>query len=333
MINPLFKREDMSKQQIQCKLPLLAIIVPCFNEGQILQKMTECLSTMLSNLISKKKIAKASFVYFIDDGSSDNTWEVIEDLHKKNNLFKGIKLSRNFGQQNALYCGFVNCSQKADCTISIDADLEDDVIAIENFVDRYHEGYDIVYGVRKDRKFDTFFKKNSARFFYRCMRLLGVEIVQNHGDYRLVSKKVITHLANFSEFNLFLRGLFPLLGFKSAQVYYDRGLRTNGKSKYSLKRLLLLACDGITAFSIAPLRLISVLGFSFFTISIMVSVYFIFRSWITNEIILPWVWTVLPIYFIGGVQLLCIGILGEYIGRIHQQTKARPRFIIEEEIC
>lgn len=322
----------MRNELIEQKPPTLAIIVPCFNEAQVVQTTAEHLWGVLDSLIAKGKIAATSFVCLIDDGSWDNTWEQIQNLHLRNKLFKGVKLSRNFGHQNALFCGFINTQQLVDCVISMDADLQDDVLVIEKFIDCFRDGFDIVYGVRKERKFDGPFKKMSATLFYKLMRLLGVEIIPNHGDFRLVSKKIIMHLANFAEFNLFLRGLFPLIGFKSTVVYYDRGSRMNGKSKYSLSKMFAFSLDGITSLSVAPLRLISLLGLLIFISSLFASGYILLCRLLAAEMVPAWALTILPIYFIGGVQLLSIGVLGEYIGKIYKETKARPRYIIEEEV-
>lgn len=306
--------------------PTLAIVVPCFNENEVLLKTAQQLLAVLSDLIAKEKVSATSFIYFIDDGSEDNTWEIISNLHQANNLVKGLKLSRNFGQQNALYAGLINNKSKADCIISIDADLQDSVGVIEQFIDRFQEGYEVIYGVRKQRNHDGWFTKLTSSLFYKLMSLLGAKIVANHAEYRLVSKRVITHLEQFSEFNLFLRGIFPLIGFKSTKVYYDREVRAGGKSKYPFKKLLSYSIDGLTALSTTPLRIIAIVGILFFISSILFGTYFIFAGF-------PhWAYTVLPIYFIGGIQLLSIGVIGEYLAKVYQETKARPKFIIESEI-
>jgi len=312
--------------------PTLAILVPCFNESEVLSHSTQQLLLVLTDLIAKEKIAENSFIYFIDDGSTDNTWELITAQHHKHPQIKGLKLSRNFGQQKALYAGLMHIKDKIDCVISMDADLEDSILVIENFIDHFHQGFEVVYGVRKQRSFDGFFKKYSALLFYQLMKLLGTKIIPNHSDFRLTSKRVIYCLEQFAEFNLFLRGIFTLIGFKSCNVYYDRGLRTAGKSKYSFKKLLAYSIDGITAFSIAPLRLIALAGILFFISSTVMSSYILFAALIQHKTIPGWASTVLPIYFIGGVQLLSIGILGEYLGKVYQEAKARPRFIIDTEI-
>jgi glycosyltransferase involved in cell wall biosynthesis len=313
------------------KSPILGIIVPSYNEEAVLKETADRLVTILDDLIYSKKINEKSFILFVDDGSIDDTWKIIKNLAMCNPYVRGLKLSRNYGHQNALLAGLLSVKDKIDFTISIDADLQQDENAIYKFIDRYYEGYDIVYGIRKDRRNDGAFKKLTALLFYKLMNFMGVKIIQNHADYRLVSKKVLNALADFGEVNLFLRGLLPSLGFRTTVVMHDVRERLAGKSKYSLKVMLSLALNGITSFSIMPVRMISFMGFIMFLISILMSIYVVY-AYLSGRAIAGWPSTVIPIYFIGGVQLLCLGLLGEYIGKIYMETKRRPRFIIEEEI-
>lgn len=308
----------------------LCIVIPCYNEQEVLPTTSSQLITLMQMLIEKGKIASTSCIYFVDDGSKDRTWEIIETLCAQNSLFKGIKLSRNRGHQNALLAGLFMA--KGDAIVSIDADLQDDLVAIEKMVDAYHNGFEIVYGVRSKRETDTFFKRLSAEGFYSFMQLMGVDIVHNHADYRLLSQRVLEHLKAFNETNLFLRGMIPMLGFSSTTVYYERAERFAGESKYPLKKMLSFAWDGITSLSVVPLRLITALGLIIFFIASLMSVWVIFIKLFTNQAVSGWASTVLPIYFIGGIQLLSIGIVGEYIGKIYLETKSRPRFIIEKTI-
>lgn len=311
---------------------ILAIVVPCYNEEPVLSETANQLNKTLDNLIHDKRISEESFVYFIDDGSVDKTWEIIKRLYEENNKrFKGLKLSRNVGHQNALISGLEAIQDKADCVISMDADLQDDVFTIGEMIKRFDEGYEVVYGVRRSREEDSLFKKYSAILFYRLMSLFKVEIIPNHADYRLLSKRVVKHLMSFREVNLFLRAIIPLIGFKSTTVYYDRKERFAGKSKYPLKKMLSFALDGITSFSVAPLRFITFVGIIIFVGSCCLTIWALWLKLIGKSI--PgWASTVLPIYFIGGVQLLSIGILGEYLGKIYKEVKARPRYFKEEEL-
>ena len=308
----------------------LSIIVPCYNEEEVLEKTSSVLLSMLDRLIISSKIDDDSMVYFVDDGSNDNTWPVIEDIVFKSKRAKGIKLSRNRGHQNALLAGLFTA--EGDIVVSIDADLQDDVEVIEQIVEEYQKGNEIVYGVRNERKTDTFFKRTTAEGFYKIMQFMGVDIVFNHADYRLLSRNVIEHLKDYKEVNLFLRAMVPLIGFKSANVYYDRTERFAGESKYPLKKMLSFAWDGITSFSIIPLRLITITGFLLFIVSIFMSLWVLGTKLFTNAAIPGWASTVLPIYFIGGIQILSLGVVGEYIGKIYMETKQRPRYIIEKII-
>lgn len=308
----------------------LSIIVPCYNEEEVLEETSNRLLLLLNRLIKSSKINEKSKIYFIDDGSKDQTWSLIDDLVSKHTQVKGIKLSRNKGHQNAVLCGLYTA--EGDALISIDADLQDDVDVIEEMVDAYHNGNEIVYGVRKERKTDTAFKRSTAEGFYKIMNLMGVDIVFNHADYRLLSQKVIEHLKDYKEVNLFLRAMIPLIGFRSTSVYYDRAERFAGDSKYPLKKMLSFAWEGITSFSVVPLRIITTMGFVLFLGSFIMSFWVLSIKLFTDSSVPGWASTVLPIYFIGGVQILSLGIVGEYIGKIYMETKQRPRFIVEKII-
>lgn len=308
-------------------IPTLTIVIPCYNEEAILQKNLSKLCAHIKNLIAKKNIASNSFIVFVDDGSEDKTWKIIEQ--SSDNLIKGVKLSHHVGHQNALSAGLLWVKDRCDAAISLDADLQDDYKAIEKFITKYQEGAQIVYGVRKNRPFDSWFKRNSANFFYKLMRLMGIEIIPNHADFRLMSKDVLKAFSEFSEVNLFLRGIFPLIGFKHDMVYYNREERNGGKSKYSIKRMVSLALDGISSFSIKPLRLIAILGLLIFLASLFASIWVVIEKIFFNTVH-GWASIVLPIYFIGGIQLLSLGVIGEYIGKIYLESKKRPRYIIEK---
>ncbi len=310
---------------------LVAIVLPCYNEEQVLSETARQLDGVLDNLIRDNKISHESYIYFIDDGSSDATWDKVCELHAVNNRIKGLKLSRNVGHQNALMAGLESVSNRVDCAISIDADLQDDISVIELMVDQYHKGFEVVYGVRSKRETDTFLKKNTALLFYRIMRMFDVEMISNHADYRLLSKRVLNHLQSFNEVNLFLRAMIPLIGFKSTKVFYDRKERYAGDSKYPLKKMLSFAINGITSFSVTPLRYITIIGFLLFVSSLVMSGW-AFMVTMQNKSIPGWASTVLPIYFIGGVQVLSIGIIGEYLGKIYKEVKSRPRYFKETEL-
>lgn len=313
--------------------PTLAFIIPCFNEKEILTSTIKKLQSILEDLQKKQKISSESFLYLVDDGSHDKTWKIIEAEHQTNpSQIKGLKLSRNFGHQHAVLAGDLQSKNKADIFISIDADLQDDTQVIEQFIDAYHEGNEIVYGVRKERKTDTYFKKITAQGFYKLMQSMGVDIIYNHADYRLISKKALCELEKFEEVNLFLRGIFPLIGFKNKLIYYDRQERQAGTSKYPLKKMLSFALDGITSFSIKPLRFVTWTGFVIFFITLIMSIWVLIDKLFLNHTVAGWASIVLPIYLIGGIQILSIGIIGEYIGKIYKEVKHRPRFIIEEEL-
>lgn len=309
----------------------LGIVVPCYNEEEVIYETTKRLVEVINNLINDELISSDSQIFFVDDGSKDRTWKIIQELCRKYKVIKGIKLARNVGHQNALLGGLMTAKESCDLIISIDADLQDDVTKIKDFILKYYEGYDVVYGVRDSRDTDTFFKRNTALIFYRFMSLMGADIVYNHADYRLTSQRVLNELSNFREVNLFLRGLVPLVGFKSTSVYYDRSERFAGESKYPLKKMLSFAFDGITSLSIRPIRLISTVGFVISFLSVIAFLYAIISK-ITGNVTSGWTSLILSVWFLGGLQLIAMGLIGEYIGKIYNETKQRPRYIIEELI-
>lgn len=308
----------------------VSIVVPCYNEEAVLLETTRQLAELFKQLILVERITLNSRVYYIDDGSRDQTWQIIESLAETHEFIHGIKLSRNRGHQNALLAGLLTA--EGELIISVDADLQDDLSAINKMIELYAAGYDIVYGVRGSRKTDTFFKSFTAKLYYHLLSFMGVEIIYNHADYRLMSRKVIEALREFGEVNLFLRGIIPQLGFSYALVYYDRAERYAGESKYPLRKMLSFAWQGITSFSDLPLRLITGLGLLVSLISFLITVWAIAVRLFTDDAIPGWASTVLPIYFLGGIQLLCLGIMGEYLAKIYLETKHRPRYIIEKEI-
>lgn len=313
------------------KQSILYLVVPCYNEEEVLEETTKRLKEKFTNLIKQKVISDKSRVMYVNDGSKDKTWELIKKIESKEILFTGISLSRNRGHQNALLGGLMTAKNYADVVISMDADLQDDINAIDEMLEKYYAGAEVVYGVRSARKTDTFFKRTTAEFFYKFMKSLGVDCVYNHADYRLTSKRVLEEFSNYKEVNLFLRGMFPLVGFKSDTVYYERSERFAGESKYPLKKMLNFAIDGITSFSTKPLRLICMLGFIILFISIIIMVYSLFRK-VTGNTVSGWTFLSISIWFIGGLQMISIGIIGEYIGKMYNETKARPRFIISENL-
>ena len=315
----------------KARTPTLCIVAPCYNEEEVVMETVEALSHSIVALVQKGIIAPESFIGLVDDGSRDKTWELILRARQKNPSLRAIRLRRNYGHQRALIAGLQTFCSEADALISIDADLQDDVRVIPEMVQKYGEGNDIVYGVRNKRDHDSWFKKNTAQFFYALMRMLGVSIVYNHADFRLTSKKVILALKEYSEENIFLRGIFPAMGFRSANVYYNRIARKAGTSKYPFFAMLNFAWEGITSFSIKPLRLVTIMGFLVFGVSISVSAYVIFARYYL-QVVHGWASTVLPIYLLGGIQLLAIGIIGEYLGKIYQEVKHRPRYSIAEEL-
>jgi polyisoprenyl-phosphate glycosyltransferase len=305
----------------------LSLVIPCFNEEEALSQAVPQLEALMRDLIARGKIAPDSNVWLVDDGSKDSTWSILEALAARSELFVAVKLSRNRGHQNALLAGLL--SADGDAVVSIDADLQDDLAAIERMVDAHAAGYEIVYGVRAARTTDTWFKRWSALRYYALLKRLGVEVVPNHADFRLMGRASINALAQHGEVNLFLRGIIPQLGFRSTSVYYDRRDRIAGESKYPLRKMLKLALDGITSFSPAPLRLIAGLGGIVCLLSLLMVLWVLGVRLFTARALPGWASTILPIYALGGMQLLCIGILGEYVAKIYSETKARPRFLIE----
>lgn len=313
-------------------MPKIAIIIPCYNEEEVLSDTAKKLSDKLLRLISNHVIDEKSILLFIDDGSNDNTWNYIEKYHAENpSVFSGIKLSRNRGHQNALLCGLLSVKDFVDAAISIDADLQDDIDVIDKMIEKYCAGYEIVYGVRSNRKSDSLFKRSTAQGFYRLMSYLGVDIVYNHADFRLMGKNALKALSEYGEVNLFLRGIVPLLGFKTGVEYYVRTERSAGTSKYPLRKMLQFAFEGVTSFSIKPIRLITFLGVFIFTVSIAMIVYFFVRYFLGHTVA-GWASIVCSLWGIGGLILFSIGIVGEYIGKIYLETKHRPKYHIEQSL-
>lgn len=310
---------------------ILYLVIPCFNEQDVLFETSNRLMEKLTSMISMEFISSKSRIIFVNDGSKDKTWDIIEELYKSNKIFGGINLSRNRGHQNALLAGLMTVKDDADMVISLDADLQDDINVIDKFVQKYYEGNDIVYGVRCSRKTDTFFKRNTALVFYKLMSKLGVDIIYNHADYRLMSKRALEGLSQFKEVNLFLRGMVPLIGYKCTNVEYERHERFAGESKYPLKKMISFALDGITSLSIKPIRIITILGFSIFFISLLALFYTIVVK-LLNKTVSGWTSLEASIWMIGGIQLLSLGVIGEYIGKIYNETKQRPRYIISNKL-
>lgn len=308
--------------------PKLAIVVPCYNEEAVLPETRQRLTALIRQLIDIGKITMTSTIYFVDDGSRDRTWSLIEGFAAEDQNIKGIKLSRNRGHQNALIAGLFTA--EGDVIVSIDADLQDDVQAISEMLDRHRAGAEIVYGVRRRRETDSPFKRGTAEIFYAFLSLLGAESVKHHADYRLMSRRAIESLKLYREVNLYLRGLVPLLGYRSDIVYYDRAKRFAGESKYPIHKMIALAFDAITSFSVFPLRLITVTGFVIFAAAILVSLWAIWVRFFSNAAVPGWTSVVLPMYFLGGVQIFCIGIIGEYLGKIYSEVKSRPRYLVEK---
>ena len=311
------------------KLPVLYIIVPCYNEEQVLPVTAGVFLEKLQSLFSKGKIDEKSRILFVDDGSKDNTWNIIQTLAKQDKHYCGIAQSRNRGHQNAVLAGLMEAKDCCDVTISIDCDGQDDIHAMDAMIDAYLDGCEIVYGVRSDRETDTFFKRTTAEAFYRLMNWMGAEVVFNHADYRLVSSRALQAFADFKEVNIFLRGMFPLVGFKSTSVYYERKERIAGKSHYPLKKMLSLAIDGITSLSVKPIRMIAAFGMIVAVLSFCGILWAIVRN-LTGYTVSGWASITCIICFMGGIQLLCLGVIGEYIGKIYLETKRRPRYIISK---
>ena len=308
---------------------ILYIVVPCYNEEEVLPETSRRLKEKLEALISAGAISEESRVLFVNDGSRDKTWSLIEGLHRSDKRFSGVNLTRNRGHQNALLAGLMTAKDRADMVISMDADLQDDIDAVDAMVEKYHSGCDIVYGVRSSREKDTFFKRFTAEGFYRVMNFLGAETVFNHADYRLMSKRALEGLAQFREVNLFLRGIVPMIGYTTGTVEYERGERFAGESKYPLKKMLSFAMEGITSLSTKPIRYITALGFLVFVVSLLMLIYSIVR-WAHGATVIGWASVICSVWAIGGLILLALGVIGEYIGKIYLETKERPRFLIQE---
>ncbi|MBR1427136.1 MAG: glycosyltransferase family 2 protein [Paludibacteraceae bacterium] len=308
----------------------LNIVVPCYNEEAVLQETTKQLSALIDALIEKGKIAACDIVY-VDDGSHDTTWTLIEQLQTENKYVHGLKLAHNVGHQNALWAGMEWSDGKCDAMVSIDADLQHDIRKIEDMVDAYHKGYEVVYGIRNSRKTDSVFKKRTALGFYNLMRKMGVDIIPNHADFRLLGSKALHALMQYPERNMFLRGMVRLIGFPSTEVYFDVHERFAGESKYTLSKMLNFAADGITSFSVQPLRIISVIGMLCVLLSLAEMVY-ILIAWLRGSVVAGWSSLLFSVWFLGGLLLLSVGIIGEYIGKIYKEVKQRPRYIIEKNI-
>ena len=323
---------DYKAQASASKAPkastLLSIVVPCFNEEAVLLSTWSRLSALMQRLIHKGAISSASEIVFVDDGSRDGTWGLVEALVGSGWSVRGVKLSRNCGHQNALLAGLAEA--KGDAIVTIDADLQDDETAIEAMLAAFDDGCEIVYGVRARRDSDSWFKRNTARGFYRLMGLLGTKTVADHADYRLLSRRAVQYLAQFDEVNLFLRGVVPLLGLRSAVVHYDRRAREAGESKYPLRKMIEFAIDGITSFTTRPLRAITLLGMAVSLLCVAISAWALFVKYTSPHAVPGWASTILPIYFLGGLQLFCMGVLGEYVGKIYLESKRRPRFFVEK---
>lgn len=308
---------------------VLYIVIPCYNEEEVLPETSKRLKAKLESLMEAEKISRRSRVMFVNDGSKDRTWELIEELHRSDPLFSGVNLSRNRGHQNALLAGLMTAKDRCDAAISMDADLQDDIDAVDAMLDKFRAGCDIVYGVRSSRKKDTFFKRFTAEGFYRLMNMMGAETVFNHADYRLMSRRALEGLAQFREVNLFLRGIVPMIGYTTATVEYERGERFAGESKYPLKKMLSFAMEGVTSMSTKPIRYITGLGFLVFLVSIVMLIVFIVQ-WAMGMTVAGWASVICSVWAIGGLILLSLGVIGEYIGKIYLETKERPRFLIRE---
>ncbi len=309
---------------------ILKIVVPCYNEESVLHEASHQFNVLLQRLIDAGKVSHESRVVFVDDGSQDNTWSIIESFSQSYQLLAGIKLSKNRGHQNAVLAGIMSVS--GDAVVTIDADLQDDINVIEKMVDAYIGGSDIVYGVRADRSTDTTFKRNSALLFYKMLSLFGVEMIVNHADFRLMSRRAIEALREYREVNLYLRGIVPLIGFRSTTLEYTRQERFAGTSKYPLSKMLKLAIEGVTSFSVVPLQIITMLGFTVFAGSVILLAWVLAVRLLTGDAVPGWASTVLPIYFLGGIQILCLGVIGSYLGKIYMEVKSRPRYFIDKTV-
>ncbi len=313
------------------KKDVLYIVVPCYNEQEVLPITTERLREQLKTMIDAQLVGEESRILYVNDGSIDSTWQIIEEHAREHKDVCGVKLAGNVGHQNALMAGLEAACERADIIISIDADLQDDVKVMTEMVEKYHQGCDIVYGVRRERKTDTWFKRNSALAFYKLMRRLGVKSIYNHADYRLMSRRAVQQLMNYRERNLFLRGIVPLVGYRTDSVYYDRTERMAGESKYPLSKMLNFAVNGITSFSIKPVRMVLTLGILFTLIALGILIY-VLIAYFSGRTVSGWASLILSLWFIGGCVLIGLGIVGEYIGKIYIEVKDRPRYNVEKEI-
>lgn len=311
--------------------PIIGIVSPCYNEELVLNETSMQLNEIIKDLVARDVISERSFAVFIDDGSKDKTWNIIEENATRFAHIKGLKLAGNVGHQKALLAGLLTFNDEADALISIDADLQDDVRVIEEMIQKFKLGTDVIYGVRKARKADTFFKRNTALLFYKLMKTMKVNVVHNHSDYRLCSNRVLKALAAFGEVNLFLRGIIPSIGFSKDVVYYDRLERFAGESKYPFRKMAAFAWNGVTSFSNYPLKLVTIIGFVIFFFCLIMTGYALFALY-SGNVVPGWLSTVLPMYFLGGVQLFCFGIIGEYIGKIYSEVKQRPRYFIDKRV-
>lgn len=322
----------INNQYANSEVPRIAIVLPCHNESESINHAVTQLTSLIHELADEGLIAKDSYLFFVDDGSTDNSWVMIDKLNQNNKAIKGLKLSQNFGHQAALLAGLTEVTQNCDAAISIDADLQQDPLAIREFVKELHKGFDVVLGVRNDRNSDGWLKRQTALGFYNLMRIMGVDIVPNHADYRLLSKRALEALALFPEPSIFLRATCLQLGFRVSTVFFDVSERRFGQTKYSLSKMLRLALHGITSFSVVPLRMVAILGFVIFLSSLVMGGYVIWHTLFVGDTIPGWASITLPIYFIGGVQLLCLGVVGEYVGQIYKTVKKRPRWISEYKL-
>lgn len=307
---------------------ILYTVIPCYNEQEVLPETSRRMKEKYQSLIATEKISSASRIVFVDDGSRDRTWEMITRLHEADSLYSGIKLTRNRGHQNALLCGLMTVYPLADAVISMDADLQDDIGVIDGFLEQFAQGCDVVYGVRSDRESDTFFKRFTAEAFYKMMRAMGADVVFNHADCRLMSRRALEGLSQFEEVNLFLRGLVPMVGYRSGVVTYARHERFAGESKYPLRKMLALAFEGITSLSTRPVKLISLLGAAIFGVSLLMLIYFFVQYFLGNTV-QGWASLAVSVWALGGLQLLAIGVIGEYVGKVYLEAKARPRYLVE----
>lgn len=311
--------------------PVLFIVIPCYNEQEALPITAKRLVELTDDMLEKGLIAPESRIVLVDDGSRDDTWKVISDLHAADPRFEGVKLAHNAGHMNALWAGMTLSAERCDCVITIDADLQDDVNAMYGFLEEYRKGADVVYGVRSSREKDTLFKRTTAQGFYKMMAGLGVEMVYNHADYRLLSKRALEALLSFGEVNMFLRGMVPMLGFKTAKVYFERGERVAGESKYPLKKMIAFAAEGVTSLSNKPIRWVLGLGAVCALLGLVMAVYVIV-SLIRGHTVAGWASMMMSIWLLGGLQLMALGVIGEYVGKVYMETKRRPKFILEEHL-